>query len=64
MNTKKVVGKPVAAQKAIQTEKAIVKLSQVNREAKMTMKFLAIELTSELVKNFKNESIKINIMKN
>jgi hypothetical protein len=64
MNTKKVVGKPGTAQKAIQTEKAIVKLSQVNREAKMTMKFLAIELTSELVKNFKNESIKISIMKN
>lgn len=30
----------------------------------MTMKFLAVELTSELVKNFKNESIKINILKN
>jgi hypothetical protein len=64
MNTKKVVGKPGATQKTIQTEKAIVKLSQVNREAKMTLKFLAIELTSELVKNFKNESIKISIMKN
>ncbi len=29
----------------------------------MTMKFLAVELISELVKNFKNDSIKINKIK-
>jgi hypothetical protein len=64
VNTKKVGGKAGSAQKQIQIEKARVKLSQVNREAKMTLKFLAVELTPELVKNFKNESIKINILKN
>jgi hypothetical protein len=64
VNTKKVGGKAGSPQKEIQIEKARVKLSQVNREAKMTLKFLAVELTSELVKNFKNESIKINILKN
>jgi hypothetical protein len=64
VNTKKVGGKVGSAQKQIQIEMARVKLSQVNREAKITLKFLAEELTSELVKNFKNESIKINILKN
>jgi hypothetical protein len=38
-----------------------VKLNQVTREAKMTMKFLAIELTAELVKNFKNDSIVVKM---
>ena len=60
MNTKKKVGKQ-GTQKVIQTEKAIVKLNQVTREAKMTMKFLAIELTAELVKNFKNDSIVVKM---
>ena len=65
VNTKKKIGKQgigkEGAQKAIQTEKAIVKLNQVTREAKMTMKFLAIELTAELVKNFKNDSIVVKM---
>ena len=39
-----------------------MKLSQVTREAKMKMKFLAIELTTELVKNFKNDSINISLI--
>ena len=46
MNTKKggAGGKQQGTFKAIQSEKAKVKLSQVSREAKMTMKFLAVEL--------------------
>ncbi len=62
MNTKKggAGNKQQGSFKTIQTEKAKVKLSQVSRESKMTMKFLAVELIPELVKNFKNDSIKIN----
>jgi hypothetical protein len=64
MNVKKGSGKQQGNIKVIQTKKAIAKLSQVSREAKTTMKFVGIELISELIKNFKNDSIKINIIKN
>ena len=65
MNTKKggAGGKQQGAFKTIQSEKAKVKLSQVSRDAKIKMKFLAIELKAELVNNFKNDSIKINKIK-
>jgi hypothetical protein len=35
---------------------------QVTRDSKLRMQFLAPMLSSELVKNFKNESIRINLI--
>jgi hypothetical protein len=35
---------------------------QVTRDGKLRMQFLAPMLSSELVKNFKNESIRINLI--
>ena len=61
MNTKKGGAgvKKQGAIKTIQSEKAIFNLSQVSREAKITMKFLAVDLISDLVKHFKKDYIKI-----
>lgn len=42
--------------------KATIKLLQVSRDGKLRIRILAPMLSSELVKNFKNESIKINLM--
>jgi hypothetical protein len=46
----------------IVTEKATVKLNQVTRDAKMLMKFLSTDLSSELALKFNNQSMKINIL--
>lgn len=35
---------------------------QVTRDSKMTMRIIAPMFASELVENFKNDSIKINLM--
>ncbi len=42
--------------------KAEVKLAQVTRDGKLRVRIMASMLASELVKNFKNESIRINLM--
>jgi hypothetical protein len=51
-----------AREKGFQVYKAQIKLMQVTRDAKLRIRFLAPILTSEMVKNFKNESIRINMI--
>ena len=46
----------------LQASKAQVRLKQVTRSGKLRIQFLAPVLVSDLVRNFKNESIIINIM--
>lgn len=48
--------------KGLKVVKAKIKLSQVTRDAKLTIRFLAPILISDLVKNIKNESIKIKLL--
>jgi hypothetical protein len=49
-------------QKALQVSKAQVRLMQVTRNSKLRIQFLAPVLVSDFVRNFKNESIIINLM--
>jgi hypothetical protein len=42
--------------------RAQIKLSQVTRDGKLKIRFLAPISCSELVKKFKNESIRINLI--
>ncbi len=51
-----------AKENGFEVYKAKIKLMQVTRDAKLRIKFLSPILTSEIVKNFKNESIRINLM--
>jgi hypothetical protein len=51
-----------ATEKGFQVYKAQIKLMQVTRDAKLRIRFLAPILTSEMVKNFKNESIRIDLI--
>ncbi len=48
--------------RGFQVFKAQIKLSQVTRDAKLRIKFIAPVLSSDLVKNFKNGSITINLI--
>jgi len=48
--------------RGFQVFKAQIKLSQVTRDAKLRIKFIAPVLSSDLVKNFKNGSISINLV--
>ena len=44
--------------------KAMVNLLQVTRDGKLKMKILSPILSKEIVKSFKNNSIKINLLQN
>jgi hypothetical protein len=48
--------------KGFQVSKAQVKLMQVTRDGKLRVRFLAPMQVSDFVRNFKNESIIINLM--
>jgi hypothetical protein len=53
---------PEDKNKGFQVSKAQVKLMQVTRNAMLRLRFLAPMLVSDFVRNFKNESIIVNLI--